>query len=488
MRPLLLILSLGACAGSSMRTSLAVAPASAAAAVPVAPDATLLRATPDGASDSTAPAATVRREEVEREAVQLFGPEGRDIVGAAPTFDIDVTSYAANRRVLQYLEFFQVDARERFAIWLSRLSRYEGMIRERLRAKGLPEDLVYLTLIESGLSNSAVSRARAVGMWQFMSGTARLYGLTVDPWVDERRDPFKATDAAVRHLSDLVQRLGSVYLAAAAYNAGEGRIHRGVRRLPGEADSLTDATFFQLADRRYLRRETRDYVPKLIAAALVAKQPARYGFTDIAPLPPLTFDEIRVPDATGLDVLARLADTTTAALLELNPQFIRGVTPPGREVTVRVPRGRGTLVAERFDTLPVTARITFVDHYVARGQTLSEIARQYRVSVTMIQGANPSLKPRALRVGQRLIIPMSGRVVPMAARRIPVASPTAPRLVTGSSLPASHRVRPGETASEISRRYGVGLRALLDYNGLDMDSIIRPGDRLRIPARTRLGE
>jgi membrane-bound lytic murein transglycosylase D len=220
----------------------------------------------------------------------------------------------------------------------------------------------------------------------------------------------------------------------------------------------------------------------------VAKQPARYGFTDIAPLPPLTFDEIRVPDATGLDVLARLADTTTAALLELNPQFIRGVTPPGREVTVRVPRGRGTLVAERFDTLPVTARITFVDHYVARGQTLSEIARQYRVSVTMIQGANPSLKPRALRVGQRLIIPMSGRVVPMAARRIPVASPTAPRLVTGSSLPASHRVRPGETASEISRRYGVGLRALLDYNGLDMDSIIRPGDRLRIPARTRLGE
>jgi membrane-bound lytic murein transglycosylase D len=473
-----------------MRTSTMVAPrpAPASAAVPVTPDTAILRGTPDGGSDSAAPAATVRSEEVEYEAVRLFGPEGRAIVGAAPTFDIDVTSYAANRRVLQYLEFFQVEARDRFAIWLSRLTRYEGMIRERLRAQGLPEDLVYLTLIESGLSNSAVSRARAVGMWQFMSGTARVYGLTVDPWVDERRDPFKATDAAVRHLSDLVERLGSVYLAAAAYNAGEGRIHRGVRRLPGEADSLTDETFFQLADRRYLRRETRDYVPKLIAAALVAKQPARYGFTDITPLAPLTFDEIRVPDATGLDVLAQLADTTTAALLELNPHFIRGVTPPGREVTVRVPRGRGTLVAERFDTLPVTARITFVDHYVARGQTLSEIAHQYRVSVTMIQGANPWLKPRALRVGQRLIIPMSGRIVPMAARRIPVATAIAPRPVTGSSVTASHRVRPGETASGISRRYGVGLRALLDYNGLEMDSIIRPGDRLRIPARTRQGE
>lgn len=483
MRPLLLMLSLGACAGSQMRTPMAVAPAPAPAAATVVPDIALGAVV--GTADTAAPAATVRSEEVVREAVRLFGPEGRDIVGETPTFDIDVTTFAANRRVLQYLEFFQVDARDRFAIWLSRLTRYEGMIRERLRAKGLPEDLVYLTVIESGLSNSAVSRARAVGMWQFMAGTARLYGLRVDPWVDERRDPFKATDAAVNFLSDLVQRLGSVYLAAAAYNAGEGRIQRGVRRLPGEADSLTDETFFQLADRRYLRRETRDYVPKLIAAALVAKQPARYGFTEIQPLAPLTFDEIRVPDATGLDVLAQLADTTTAALLELNPHFVRGVTPPGREVTVRVPRGRGTLVAERFDTLAVTARITFVDHYVARGQTLSEIAHQYRVSVTVIQGANPWLKPRALRVGQRLIIPMSGRVVPMAARSVPVETASAPRPVTGSSGTVLHRVRPGETASQISRRYGVGLRALLDYNGLDMDSIIRPGQRLRIPAALR---
>lgn len=484
MKSLLVILCVAACAGNPSRSPVAIAPAPAPAARPAAVDTS---AVPTAHSDSTVAAATVRSEDVEREAERLFGLEGRDIVGAAPTFDIDVTSYSANRRVLQYLEFFQVDARDRFAVWLSRLTRYEGMIRERLRAKGLPEDLVYLTVIESGLSNSAVSRARAVGMWQFIAGTGRLYGLTVDPWVDERRDPYKATDAAVNFLSDLVQRLGSVYLAAAAYNAGEGRITRGVRRLPGESDSLTDETFFQLADRRYLRRETRDYVPKLIAAALVAKQPARYGFTDIPRLAPLVFDEIRVPDATGLDVLAELADTTTAALLELNPQFVRGVTPPGREVTVRVPRGRGTLVAERYDTLQVTSRITFVDHYVARGQTLSEIAHQYRVSVAMIQGANPWLRPRALRVGQRLVIPMSGRVVPMAARRTPVeAAASAPGRVAGTPAPIAHIVRSGETASQISRRYGVALRALLDYNGLDMDSVIKPGQRLRIPSATRV--
>lgn len=446
--------------------------------------------------DSTAAAPAVRGEEVAREAERLFGAEGKEVIGAAPTpgrplFDIDVTTFATNRRVLEYLEFFQVDARDRFEIWLSRLGRYEGMIRERLRTRGLPEDLIYLTLIESGLSNTAVSRARAVGMWQFMASTARLYGLTVDPWVDERRDPYKATDAAVTYLSDLVQRLGSVYLAAAAYNAGVARIERGVARLPGEQDTLTDNTFFQLADRRYLRRETRDYVPKLIAASLIAKQPDRYGFTEIQRLPPLVFDEITIPDATGLDVVARLADTSIAALLELNPRFVRGITPPGREVTVRVPRGRGALAAARYDTLPATERVTFLDHYVARGQTLSEIARRYRVTVTMIQSANPQLRPHALRVGQRIMIPVSGRIVPASAWSVPPEGRVR-RISRGGGATGggwggggeggSHRVRAGETATQIARRFGVSLTRLLDYNGLTVASVIRAGDVLKIPA------
>src|SRR2546427_1142976 len=244
------------------------------------------------------------------------------------------------------------------------------MIGRRLRARGRHEALFSLPLIERGLSNTAVSRARAVGMWQFIAGTARLYGLTVDPWVDHRADPSRATGAAVNYPPDLVQRLGSVSLAAAAYNAGAGRIERGVARLPGETDTLTDHTFFQLADRRYLRRETRDYVPKLIAAALIAKQPERYGFTDVQKLPPLLFDEVTIPDATGLDVIARLADTTVAAILELNPQFVRGITPPGREATVRVPRGAGVTVAQRYADLAINERGPFVDHYVSRRQTL----------------------------------------------------------------------------------------------------------------------
>ncbi len=409
---------------------------------------TLQSGVPHDSSGARDALPNVRGEEVVGEAERLFGPEGRQVVGAAPrgpTFDIDVTSFATNRRVLQYLEFFQVDARDRFEIWLSRLGRYQGMIRERLRAKGLPEDLLYLTLIESGLSNTAVSRARAVGMWQFIAGTARLYGLTVDPWVDERRDPYRATDAAVTYLHDLWQR--------------------------------SDLTFFQLSDRRYLRRETRDYVPKLIAAALIAKQPERYGFTDIQLLPPLLFDEILIPDATGLDVIARLADTTAAAIVELNPQFVRGVTPPGRSVTVRIPRGTGTAAAERYATLPVTQRITFVDHYVTAGQTLSDIAKRYHVTVTMIQSANPHLAPRALRVGQRVIIPMSEPRYRRTARRsYGAASPP-------NSIDASHRVQPGETATQIAHRYGVSLAELLDYNDLDRRSVIRVGQIIKIPAK-----
>ena len=443
---------------------------------------TLQQGLPDSARALPGASAAVGGE-VRHEAERLFGPDQPTVASAGPkgsdaTFDIDVSSFSGNTRVLQYLDFFQTDAHDRFEIWLQRLGRYEGMIRERLRAKGLPEDLAYLTVIESGLSNTAVSRTRAVGMWQFMAGTARTYGLTVDPWVDERRDPFKATEAAANYLSDLMQRLGSVYLAAAAYDAGAGKIERSVARLPGEIDSLTDQTFFEIANRRYLRRETRDYVPKLIAASLIAKQPARYGFTDIQPMAPLVFDEVRVPDATGLDVIARLADTTVAAILELNPQFVRGITPPGREVTVRVPRGRGQEVALRYDSLPADERVTFVDHYVTRGQTLGAIAQRYHVTVAMITGANPHVRAADLRIGQRLIIPMSGRIVPPSAWSIPPEHRSRAPASRGS-----HRVAAGETVSQIARHYGVSVAALLDYNDLGVRSIIHPGQTIRIPPK-----
>ena len=319
-------------------------------------------------------------------------PGGANAAGTAEvTYDIDVSTYGSHSRVQYYLDFFQGPARERFSIWLQRMPRYEAMIRAKLRENGVPEDMVYLALIESGFSNSAVSRARATGMWQFMKGTGKLYGLRVDSWVDERRDPVRATDAAARHLADLRDRFGSMYLAAAAYNAGAGKVGRGLRRLGDdeEDEENPDATFFRLYDTRFLRRETKDYVPKLIAAALIAKQPEKYGFERTIGIDAIRYDSIIVPDATGLDVLARLADTSVAALRELNPHYIHLVTPPRQEAVVRLPAGSAELVTSRFAALEPKARVSYVEHSVLRGQTVGAIARMYRVSAQRIADANP---------------------------------------------------------------------------------------------------
>ena len=401
---------------------------------------------------------------------------GANALADAVTWDIDVATYNSHDRVRYYLDFFQTRGRERMSIWLTRMPRYEAMIRERLQRENLPGDLVYLALIESGFSNTATSRAKAVGMWQFMKGTARGYQLRVDSWVDERRDPFRATDAAARHLRDLNRRFGSFYLAAAAYNAGSGKVSRGLVRLPDEdSDSVnSDATFFRLYDTKWLRRETKDYVPKLIAAALIAKQPRRYGFNP-GRAEPAAYDSIVVPDMTGLDVLARLADTTVTAIRELNPQYLRLTTPPGTRSLVRLPPGRGPATIAAYAELPPRRRVTFVEHFVARGETMSGIALRYRVSQAMLAAANPRVNSRRLRINQRLVVPTGGVLSTSVARRM-----SDPVVAAGTSTGAFHRVRRGETLSEIADEYGVTQRELRLWNVLDSRGRIRAGQRLRV--------
>jgi membrane-bound lytic murein transglycosylase D len=424
------------------------------------------------------PAGAATPAEIEGESVLLFTDGAGGPAAAAGASRLDTESFANHKRVQYYLDFFQGPARDRFGIWLGRLPRYEGMIREQLARYGVPDDFVYLAMIESGYSNTAVSRARAVGMWQFIAGTGRTYGLDHDVWVDERRDPFLATEAAARHLADLNETFGSWYLAAAAYNAGAGRVTRGLRRLPAGAGEAGDSSFFALSDRRYLRLETRDYVPKLIAAALIAKDPARYGFDSLPRLEPLRYDEVLVTASTGLDVLARLADTTTAALIELNPHFVRGVTPPERTAVVRVPLGTGATVARGWAALPPNERVTFLTHRVARGETLSGIAQRYGVSTTVLQAANPRAKARALRIGQELTVPIS----PGAQRAVAPTRGTraaAPR----AAGPASdyHTVRAGDSLWTLSQRYGVKVAQLRDWNDLS-GSLLRVGQQLRVQA------
>ena len=443
------------------------------------------------ADSSERPRGDLPAEDVRREAVELFGPP---VAASAPTWDIDVATYAGHERVQAYIEYFTGRARRHFEVYLARLPRYDSMIRARLRSGGLPQDLIYLAMIESGMNPNAQSRSRAVGMWQFIAPTGRRYGLTVDPWVDERRDPFLATDAAIRFLRELNNRFGSLYLAAAAYNSGPGKINRGLHRYDFGALEGDDV-FFALAEERFLRRETRDYVPKLIAAAIVAKQPERYGFTNIRRLSPLRYDSVLVGDVVGLDVLARLADTTQAAMEELNPQLVRRITPPDREVWVRVPVGKSETVRERLAVLPPSERITHLVHVIRRGETLGQIALLYHVPVDDITSANRGLRPRSLRIGREIIIPTSG--VASATRR---SSATGSRVASGaraatraggtSSGAATaavgttrrvHIVRSGETLSGIADRFNVSLSALLSSNRLTMRSRIRPGQTIRIP-------
>jgi len=411
--------------------------------------------------------------EVEAEVLELFGEtELVDAAAEEPTFDIPIT---VNDAVERWLTYFQTDGRKNFAIYLSRAGRYEPMMRAMFRDAGLPEDLVYVSLIESGFSPRAYSRARAVGLWQFISSTGRLYDLKISYWVDERRDPLKATKAAAAHLKDLYDEFGSWYLAAAAYNGGPNRVRRGISRT-GSDD------FWTLSQRRYLRRETRNYVPKLIAAALIAKQPEHYGFLDIQEAEPLAYDIVQVPDATSLDVIAEAAGVSAGEVAELNPQVLRGVTPPGEAYAVRVPPGTGHRFAVNFARVPDSERVTWVQHVVRRGETLSEIARNYGVSVSGIQAANRGINPRRLQIGQSLIIPRAGKLPTYATAPRTTARRVAPKKVEPQRPEGpfiTYRVQRGDSLWTIARRYDVTPNDLMQWNGLTT-SRIYPGDEVRI--------
>ncbi len=248
-----------------------------------------------------------------------------------------------NERVDRWIRRFVGQDREVFEGYLVREGLYGAMIRDRLRSKEMPEELLYLAMIESGFSATATSSMSASGVWQFMGPTAREYGLTVDYWVDERRDPVRATDAALDYLQELHDEFGSWYLAAAAYNSGPGRVARAIERYD-PASVNDDELYWKISD--HLPLETRNYVPRMLAATLLAQEAERYGFEVEKSLPYL-FDQVLVPGGTPLQDVAEALDVPRSLIRELNPHLIRGSTPPGRTFMVRIPEGDSNrLVAE----------------------------------------------------------------------------------------------------------------------------------------------
>lgn len=369
-------------------------------------------------------ASTISAAEVTRETARVFGDSAVAadalVAPGAPVWDIDVRPYETRARVQEYVRIFSGRAKGIFATALQRQTQYGPMIRERLRAKGLPEDLTYLALVESWFNPHAYSRAAAVGFWQFMAGTARGMGLRVDWWVDERRDPVRSTEAAARLLVGLRTQFGSLYLAAAAYNGGSGRVSRGLARYPAAMAGVEgEDRFFALAEKSYLRPETRNYVPKIIAAALVGEEPARYGVT-VESLPPYAIDSVRAAGGTPLAAVANALGVAPAEIAELNPALLRGMTPPNDSMWVRVPVGRATGFAERLDALEPDERRALARTESKKGQSMASIARAHGFTAKQLGWFNPKvarLKSGNLRAGQVILVPR--RDVVVLARDVP---------------------------------------------------------------------
>jgi membrane-bound lytic murein transglycosylase D len=393
------------------------------------------------------------------------------------SFDIPIV---VNDRVEYFIEYFQTTHREPFSRWLQRSGRYIPMMKKLLSENGLPEDLVYMALIESGFNPRAYSRRKASGPWQFIYRTGKQYDLKVDWWIDERRDPEKSTIAAARHLKDLYDQFSCWYLAAASYNAGAGKISRAIQRYKTE-------DFWELTKHRYLKRETKNYVPKMIAAALIAKSPGKYGFSDIEYDEPIRYEKTEIPDATDLRVIARCSETDYEIIKALNPELLRWCTPPGYpNYQVKIPEGKGEIFRQNFVQLKPSEKITFRRHYVRSGDTLSQIARRYGTGVSAIMQMNNIRNPRYLRAGTSIIIPIPADKAVSLEKKVhkATASPkkveppqTIPTIDESSLEEIRYVVQEGDTLWDIALRYELRVEDIRRWNNL-RGNIIRPNDEL----------
>lgn len=389
-----------------------------------------------------------------------------------------------NPSVQKWINYFTGRGRKYMQVYLERSSRYIPMMKGVFRERGMPEELVYIALIESGFSSSAFSHASAVGYWQFIRDTGKRYNLKIDPYVDERRDPILSTQAAANYLDTLYGMMGDWYLALSSYNAGENRIMRAVKKR-GTKD------FWALASmRKALPRETANYVPKFLAAVHIARDPAKYGFTNIDSHPEFEFESIMIAKPVSLELLAQGMNVPYEDLKKMNPRYKSDYVPvySDRQNALRVPKGQtanALLALEKsYSDAPRMYIATFEFYKVRRGDTLSGIARKFRTSIARIRDLNDwAGRKTFIKIGQRIKVPEDG---PVNAKRNTEKPKAAEEVATNEREPDSvgliagafYVVKRGDTLIGIASRHGISLGEIRRLNNLRNRSKVKVGERL----------
>ena len=354
--------------------------------------------------------------------------------------------------VAGYINYFSTRGRSTLEHALIRGGRYQDMIQKILRQEGVPQELIYLAQAESGFHPLAVSRVGARGMWQFMGSRARGYGLQRSWWVDERQDPEKATHAAARHLKDLYNQFGDWYLAMAAYNSGPGTVQQAVRRT-GYAD------FWELYRRNVLPKETRNYVPIIVAVTIMAKNPAQYGLDQLETEKPIAYDTVKIDYPVDLRLVAECVDAPAATLQELNPSLLRWTTPKNQEFELRLPAGTKASYLGAIQAIPQDMRVWWRYHKIAPGDTLTSIAGEYHSTPHAIAQANDLEIQADLEPESRLVIPIA------PGKHPPSEQATYARRIT------RYKVHKGDTVQSVADNFGVPPVMVRRWNHLKGESV-----------------
>jgi membrane-bound lytic murein transglycosylase D len=446
-------------------------------------------------SDILSPPVQVTEAEKVQIGAAAPAPPGTDL--SATGVDLSAIPIEVNKSVLQSIDYFQGQGRPHMERYLSRSTRYMPIMKQVLRENGLPEDLVYIALIESGFSSTAKSTASAVGYWQFIKGTGKRYGLQIDSYVDERRDFVKSTRAAAEYFKGLYNLFGAWYLAIASYNVGENRVK-------GLVMKYHTRDFWQLARENKLPQETVNYVPKFIAAALIAKNPEKYGFADVEYMPPLTFAEVELKHSVDIKKMASAMGLEYDDLRDLNPSYKSGLAfEKNGKLKIRVPVGtEGQAVAAAAQASSFNKRVVATDedytyYRVRRGESLASIAKKFRTSARELQKLNSLSGGAKLVAGRRIRVPAEvisnpgGRprmssTIQAGAQAPPSRLPAASRKLKKKSaskaiVPTVHIVRPGDTLADIARQYNVRMSQIISTNSLQRKTQVNIGSRLLIP-------